>query len=83
MQAKQPVQPAPPEEKKAMRNTHESPKTTGKGTHAEEDGKHHHFHMDRVKRMRRFVKIFTLVTKCFLAITHICILVCVFKALVH
>lgn len=80
----QPLQPSTPQQGDPLLNHKEKQSThhSGKGHHAEEDGKHHHFHMDRMKRFRRFCNLFTLFTKCFLAVAHICILIGLFKALI-
>ncbi len=79
----QPTEPVLPGERHPLMGGKENKQhTSAKGTHAEEDGKHHHFHMDRVRRLRRFFNIFCLLTKFFLAITHICILITVFKAII-
>jgi hypothetical protein len=51
-----------------------------KKAHSEEDGKHHHFHMHRAKRVKRFCNVLCFMAKILLLITHICLLVYVFKA---
>jgi hypothetical protein len=51
-----------------------------KKAHSEEDGKHHHFHMHRAKRAKRFCNMLCVMAKLLLLITHICLLLYVFKA---
>ncbi len=51
-----------------------------KRAHAEEDGKHHHFHTHRVKRVKRHSNLICFLAKLLLVITHICLLVSVFQA---
>lgn len=77
-----PIHLPPQEEKEPYRAGRDNHQPKAKGTHSEEDGKHHDFHMDRLKRIRRFCNILCLLTKCFLAITHICILFSLFKTIV-
>ena len=78
--ASHPIDPVAPPAKQPMMDTKNQMKTKSHGHHGEEDGKHHHFHMDRVRRLKRFCNLFCVVTKCFLMITHLCILISLFKA---
>ena len=51
-----------------------------KSAHGEEDGKHHHFHMHRAKRVKRHCNLVCFLAKLLLVISHICLLVSVFMA---
>ena len=51
-----------------------------KTAHGEEDGKHHHFHMHRAKRVKRHCNLVCFLAKILLVISHICLLVSVFMA---
>jgi flagellum-specific peptidoglycan hydrolase FlgJ len=53
---------------------------SNKKVHSEEDGKHHHFHTHRIKRVKRNVNLVNFLTKLLLVITHICLLVSVLQA---
>jgi hypothetical protein len=48
--------------------------------HGDEDGKHHHFHMHRAKKAKRFSSLLCLVAKILLFIVHICLLAYVINA---
>ena len=61
------------------------PKEVGqKKAHSEEDGKHHHFHMHRAKKIKRCAGLICLLAKILLVITHICLLMyAYFSTLAH
>ena len=53
---------------------------SNKKMHSEEDGKHHHFHTHRIKRVKRNVNLVSFLVKLLLVITHICLLVSVLQS---
>ena len=53
---------------------------SNKKVHSEEDGKHHHFHLHRAKRVKHQIKLICFLAKLLLVIAHICLLVFVFYA---
>lgn len=53
---------------------------SNKKVHGEEDGKHHHFHTHRIKRVKHHFNLVNFLTKLLLVITHICLLVSVLQA---
>lgn len=53
---------------------------SNKKMHGEEDGKHHHFHTHRIKKVKRNVNLVNFLTKLLLVITHICLLVLVLQS---
>jgi uncharacterized membrane protein len=69
-----PSKPAPKQHQKDSVPFNESHKTA----HGEEDGKHHHFHMHRTKRVKRHCNLVCFLAKLLLVISHICLLVSVF-----
>jgi len=67
------------------RDQHEKDSTSPKEAshrraHGDEDGKHHHFHMHRAKKVRRLVSLVCFIAKLLLVITHICLLAYVLNA---
>ena len=66
----------PPPSKPHKENEKDGPfKESGyKKAHSEEDGKHHHFHMHRAKKVRRCARLVCVLAKILLLIMHICLL---------
>jgi len=74
-----------PAKPRNSRDNHEKdsvpPKETStKKGHSDEDGKHHHFHMHRTKKIKRLVSLVCFIAKLLLVITHICLLAYVLNA---
>jgi Sec-independent protein translocase protein TatA len=74
-----------PSKPRSNRDNHEKesmpPKEAGtKKAHSDEDGKHHHFHMHRAKKIKRLVSLVCFIAKLLLVITHICLLAYVLNA---
>ena len=49
-------------------------------SHGDEDGKHHHFHLHRAKKTKRFPELVCMLARILLFIVHICLLVYVINA---
>lgn len=47
--------------------------------HSEEDGKHHQFHLERVRNIRRGKKLCCFISHFIIAIMHISLLLCLFQ----
>jgi len=84
-QAAQPPKSNTPGKPRNGRDHHEKDHTAPKEAahrraHGDEDGKHHHFHLHRAKKTKRFPELVCMLAKILLFIVHICLLVYVINA---
>ena len=84
-QAAQPPKSSNPAKPRHSRDHHEKDSTvpkeaTHRRAHGDEDGKHHHFHLHRAKKIKRFPELVCILAKILLFIVHICLLVYVINA---
>lgn len=84
-QAAHPPKSNQPGKSRKGRDHHEKDSTAPKEAshrraHGDEDGKHHHFHMHRAKKVKRLPALICLLAKILLFIVHICLLAYVINA---
>ena len=72
--------PAIPKQKDHEKDSIPGKESSHRKGHSDEDGKHHHFHMHRAKKIKRFVNLVCMFAKLVLVLTHICLLAYVLNA---